>query len=132
LRRFYSSFELQVAEEEEDRGLISLSLSLPPPRVAPKSNRGTAIILFVVYLAYLYFQLKSHADLFLAEEAEEEEEEEEAAMGLWSSGVALLVVTLLTAFCAGTSLFLFPLHSVFFKELMSLGSFVDRLPRRLH
>ncbi|KAL7413246.1 Sodium/calcium exchanger protein-domain-containing protein [Mrakia frigida] len=61
-------------------------------------SRGTAIILFVVYLAYLYFQLKSHSDLFMADEIEEEEEE--ASMGLWSSGVALLVVTLLTAFCA--------------------------------
>lgn len=69
------------------------------------SDRGTAIILFVVYLAYLYFQLKSHADLFVAEEGEEEEEE--PAMGLWSSVVALLAVTLLTAFCAGQ----FFLHS---------------------
>jgi Ca2+:H+ antiporter len=96
-----------------DSGLLLLSrcvpssLSPPSPRVARKLRlnslpvaflRGTAIILFIVYLAYLYFQLKSHADLFLAEETDEEPEE--PAMGLWSSCFALLAVTVLTAFCA--------------------------------
>lgn len=43
-------------------------------------SRGTAVVLFMVYLSYLYFQLKSHASLFEAQE--EDAEEEEVSMGL--------------------------------------------------
>ena len=49
--------------------------------------------------ADLYFQLKSHADLFEAE-AQEEAETEEAKMNVWSSVSALVGITVVTAFCA--------------------------------
>ena len=49
--------------------------------------------------ADLYFQLKSHADLFEAE-AQEEAEAEEAKMNVWSSVIALVGITVVTAFCA--------------------------------
>ncbi|CDZ97067.1 calcium:hydrogen antiporter [Phaffia rhodozyma] len=61
-------------------------------------SRGTSLVLFFVYLAYLYFQLKSHASLFEADT--EDVEEEEVSMGVWASGIALALVTILTAFCA--------------------------------
>lgn len=51
-----------------------------------------------MYCLYLFFQLYSHAYLF--EEENDEGEEEEAKMGLWSALTALLVVTVVTAFCA--------------------------------
>jgi Ca2+:H+ antiporter len=73
-------------------------------------SRGTAIILFVVYLAYLYFQLKSHSDLFIADE---DDEEEKAQMGLWTAGISLAVITLVTSFCAGMSRFLLPSFACF-------------------
>jgi len=60
-------------------------------------SRGTAIILFAVYLAYLFFQLKSHSTLF---EAEGEDEEEVPDMDQWSAGGWLVIVTVVTAFCA--------------------------------
>ncbi|KAL1709697.1 Sodium/calcium exchanger protein-domain-containing protein [Schizophyllum commune] len=60
-------------------------------------SRGTAILLLGVYVAYLYFQLKSHAHLF---EAEEEVEEEEPAMSVVAASSALLLTTVVTAFCA--------------------------------
>lgn len=75
--------------EAEERGLLLLS-------------RGTAIILFLVYIGYLFFQLKTHADLFEAV-AEDGEEEEELSMGPWSAGVSLAAITVLTSFCAGAS-----------------------------
>ncbi|KAG9117706.1 hypothetical protein FRC07_007329 [Ceratobasidium sp. 392] len=61
-------------------------------------SRGTAIILLFVYICYLVFQLKTHADLFSTPETEEEEEE--ASMSVVSAGTWLLVITVITSFCA--------------------------------
>ncbi|KAF9059092.1 Sodium/calcium exchanger protein-domain-containing protein [Rhodocollybia butyracea] len=61
-------------------------------------SRGTAILLLVVYVAYLYFQLKSHAYLFTADD--EGQEEETPNMNIVSAAAALLIVTVITAFCA--------------------------------
>ena len=60
-------------------------------------SRGTSIILLLTYIGYLVFQLKTHAQLF---EAETSEEEEVPSMDLWSSAIWLLVITVITAFCA--------------------------------
>ncbi|KAI0822743.1 calcium/proton exchanger [Trametes gibbosa] len=61
-------------------------------------SRGTAILLLLVYIAYLYFQLKTHAYLYVAESQAEEEEEPE--MSIPAAGSALLLVTVITSFCA--------------------------------
>jgi Ca2+:H+ antiporter len=69
-------------------------------------SRGTAIILLILYVMYLYFQLKSHADLF--EEVSDEEamgddgtiESEERLLGPIPASIALVVVTVLVAVCA--------------------------------
>ncbi|KAL4971608.1 Sodium/calcium exchanger protein-domain-containing protein [Aspergillus desertorum] len=74
-------------------------------------SHWTAIILLVLYVIYLFFQLKSHADLF--EEVNNQttgdpesagepiaEEEEEHLLNPWAAGVALVVVTILVAICA--------------------------------
>lgn len=63
-------------------------------------SRGTAIILLIIYIAYLFFQLKSHADLFEDAEAQEGEHEGPELLGPWSAGAVLVVVTLLVAVCA--------------------------------
>lgn len=79
-------------------------------------SRGTAIILLLLYVMYLYFQLKSHAKLFEAGvESQQEngqadqttevapvepEEEEEHILNPFAAGVALVIVTILVATCA--------------------------------
>lgn len=72
-------------------------------------SHGTAIILLLLYVLYLYFQLKSHASLFDTEaqtaengdaEGEEEEDKEEAMLSPVTAGVALLVITIIVAVCA--------------------------------
>ncbi|WVW83058.1 calcium/proton exchanger [Kwoniella bestiolae CBS 10118] len=62
-------------------------------------SRGTSIILLATYLGYLYFQLRTHAQLFEAEQAEDEEAEV-ASMDQWSAGAWLVIITVITAFCA--------------------------------
>ena len=62
-------------------------------------SRGTSIILLATYFGYLFFQLRTHASLFEAEQ-NEDEEVEEAAMDQWSAGAWLVVITVITAFCA--------------------------------
>ena len=63
-------------------------------------SRGTAIILLLIYIAYLFFQLKSHADMFDDAEAQEGEGDEVELLGPWAAGVVLVVITLLVAICA--------------------------------
>lgn len=74
------------SEEERMDGLLKIS-------------RGTAILLLGVYIAYLYFQLYSHNHLFQSENSGQEEEET-AEMNIVSAAIALLVVTVITSFCA--------------------------------
>ncbi|KAJ7073970.1 Sodium/calcium exchanger protein-domain-containing protein [Mycena amicta] len=73
----------------------SLDTFTPSPGLLVIS-RGTAIFLLCVYVAYLYFQLKSHSYLFEAAEGEAEEPK----MSVVAAGVALLGSTVVTSFCA--------------------------------
>ncbi|KAI0927472.1 hypothetical protein AcV5_008004 [Taiwanofungus camphoratus] len=61
-------------------------------------SRGTALLLLFVYVAYLIFQLKTHASLYQAQE--EDEEHELARMNVPAAASALLLVTIFTSFCA--------------------------------
>ncbi|KAH6894430.1 Sodium/calcium exchanger protein-domain-containing protein [Thelonectria olida] len=65
-------------------------------------SRGTAIILLLLYVLYLVFQLRTHSNLFDAEnqDSEESEEPEEPALGPVAAGGVLVVTTLLVAVCA--------------------------------
>jgi len=63
-------------------------------------SHGTAIILLILYVMYLFFQLRTHASLFDAEGQTEGEEEEVAVMGPWAAAGVLIVVTVAVAVCA--------------------------------
>jgi Ca2+:H+ antiporter len=72
-------------------------------------SRGTAVILLVLYVMYLYFQLRSHSDLFEdvnddSGNTESQEisdgEEEHHILNPLAAGVALVVITILVAICA--------------------------------
>jgi len=74
-------------------------------------SRGTAILLLGVYVAYLFFQLKTHASLFhpkpnegqgLPDESGRvmEEEEEIPKMSVVAAGASLLIVTVATSLVA--------------------------------
>lgn len=64
-------------------------------------SRGTAIIMLLLYVLYLFFQLKTHASLFDSERGDgDEEEKEPEILGPVAAGVALVLVTLLVAVCA--------------------------------
>jgi Ca2+:H+ antiporter len=63
-------------------------------------SRGTAIILLTLYVLYLFFQLKTHSDIFDEEQQDSDEAEEPRILSPISAGVALLLVTLLVAICA--------------------------------
>ena len=67
-------------------------------------SHGTAVILLLLYVLYLFFQLKTHADLFDAEgggeDDEQQEQEEGRVLSPPAAGVALVLVTILVAVCA--------------------------------
>ncbi|CAL3966458.1 unnamed protein product [Diplocarpon coronariae] len=63
-------------------------------------SHGTSIILLILYVLYLFFQLRSHASLFDAEAPADGEEEEEPQLSPWAAGGVLLVVTIAVAICA--------------------------------
>lgn len=64
-------------------------------------SHGTAIILLILYVLYLYFQLVSHADFFEDPAIPHSAEPEEALLlSPWAAGVALVLVTICVAVCA--------------------------------
>lgn len=71
-------------------------------------SRATSIILLLLYVLYLYFQLRTHKNLFNPEEPEDagepvgdsEEEHGGASMSAWSAAVVLIGVTVVISFCA--------------------------------
>mmetsp|Transcript_102088 Transcript_102088/g.284215 ORF Transcript_102088/g.284215 Transcript_102088/m.284215 type:complete len:429 (+) Transcript_102088:140-1426(+) len=86
--------------------LGSMALALPTiystlPDSSPENtlmiSRLCSLIIAAVYLLFLVFQLYTHADIFMSEDAEEEEE---AALSVGSSGVLLLAATFAVAYCS--------------------------------
>lgn len=73
-------------------------------------SRASSIVMLIAYFAYLFFQLKTHRQLFEAQEEEVEgddaTEEEEAVIGFWSGFVWLVgmtaVIALLSEYLVGT------------------------------
>jgi len=73
-------------------------------------SHGTAIILLILYILFLFFQLKTHSDLFNEEtqtQSNSDEENQTEGEGIeahflspLSAGVALAVITVLVAVCA--------------------------------
>ncbi|KAI0133676.1 calcium/proton exchanger [Xylariales sp. AK1849] len=74
-------------------------------------SRGTAILLLLLYVLYLWFQLRTHHNLFGAEAAAEEVEgdhavapaqpdEEEPHMSPWAAAGVLIFTTVLVSVCA--------------------------------
>lgn len=80
-----SALEAYNGKDETLHGLLFIS-------------RGTSVILLIIYITYLFFQLKTHA--FLYEAAEVDEEEEEMQMTPTAAIIGLLAVTVVTSFCA--------------------------------
>ncbi|OQE44513.1 hypothetical protein PENCOP_c002G04521 [Penicillium coprophilum] len=63
-------------------------------------SRAASVVLLTFYLVYLYFQLKSHSELFVDDKQEEEEEEEARVLGPWSASIILILATLGVTVCS--------------------------------
>lgn len=66
-------------------------------------SRGTAIILLILYVMYLVFQLKTHSNIFDAENQAADNataENQEPQMSPWAAAFVLVVVTVAVAICA--------------------------------
>lgn len=89
----YGAMSTDVPEETRNYTILVLS-------------RGTSIILLLLYCLFLFFQLRTHANLFIQVDdemhpvAEADEHNHEAHMSPWSAGVVLVVVTVLVSVCA--------------------------------
>uniref|UniRef100_A0A5B7AWC6 Vacuolar cation/proton exchanger n=1 Tax=Davidia involucrata TaxID=16924 RepID=A0A5B7AWC6_DAVIN len=71
-------------------------------------SRASSIIMLVAYVAYLFFQLKTHRQLFESEEEDEDGvlSEEKAVIGFWSAFIWLVgmtvIIALLSEYVVGT------------------------------
>ncbi|XWS71579.1 hypothetical protein CRYUN_Cryun03dG0149900 [Craigia yunnanensis] len=67
-------------------------------------SRASSIVMLVAYIGYIFFQLKTHRQIF--ESQEEDEDEEKAVMGFWSAFSWLvgmtLIIALLSEYVVGT------------------------------
>jgi Ca2+:H+ antiporter len=67
-------------------------------------SRGTAIILLLLYILYLWFQLRTHKNLFMPEDPAELEAMTEAEdadiMSPWAAAAVLIIVTVMVSVCA--------------------------------
>ncbi|KAI7838604.1 hypothetical protein COHA_007612 [Chlorella ohadii] len=59
-----------------------------------------AIVLLAIYIGYLFFQLKTHADCFIEEGGEEGGSEEGAALSLSGAFFLLTLITITVAICS--------------------------------
>ncbi|TKA71585.1 hypothetical protein B0A55_08320 [Friedmanniomyces simplex] len=118
IRRSESSFNKTVASTMSSlMAVAATSLIIPATLYASLSksaessdknililSRGTAIIMLILYCLYLFFQLKTHSQLFDAEAQEDggdgEEEKEPEILSPVAAGICLVIVTLLVAVCA--------------------------------
>ncbi|KAJ5431175.1 Sodium/calcium exchanger membrane region [Penicillium cf. griseofulvum] len=75
---------IQSKSQEVEASVLSLS-------------RAASLILLIFYLVYLYFQLKSHSELFVDDK---QEEEEERVLGPWSASIILILATLGVTVCS--------------------------------
>ncbi|QQK40493.1 Sodium/calcium exchanger membrane region [Penicillium digitatum] len=60
-------------------------------------SRAASVVLLIFYLVYLYFQLRSHSELFLDDT---QEEEEDRVLGPWSASLILILATLGVTVCS--------------------------------
>ncbi|XP_057252345.1 vacuolar cation/proton exchanger 3 isoform X3 [Beta vulgaris subsp. vulgaris] len=70
-------------------------------------SRVSSVVLLVAYMAYLFFQLKTHQQLFdSGEDLDENDEDDKAVIGFWSAFSWLVgmtaVIALLSEFVVGT------------------------------
>jgi Ca2+:H+ antiporter len=80
---------------------VRKSQSLDSQIIILTLSRGTAIVLLMLYLVYLVFQLKTHADLFDEERQLIDDNEENAqVVRPWAAGLTILVVTAVIAVSA--------------------------------
>jgi Ca2+:H+ antiporter len=67
-------------------------------------SRGTSIVILCLYIMYLFFQLKTHTDLFQAEVDDDADEAncitQEPVLNVIEAGTVLVLVTVLVAVCA--------------------------------
>lgn len=88
-----AAFHATTGESSDEHGVLALS-------------RGTAIVLLIIYVLYLFFQLKSHAAYFegQTEDADAQdqagEEAHDETLKTWESVIMLCAVTLVIAFNA--------------------------------
>ena len=80
-------YAVMSSSDEQDDNIMVLS-------------RGTSIILLCIYVSYLFFQLKTHSDLFDDAEQQGEDEEGSTMLSAWTAGLVLVVITILVAICA--------------------------------
>lgn len=91
-----------------DAGVIKVPGGMSEDTNITVLSHGTAIILILLYILYLFFQLKTHAKMFQeeegtggdAEEGGESGEEEEHLLSPISAAVVLVVITVLVSVCA--------------------------------
>ncbi|XP_011043767.1 PREDICTED: vacuolar cation/proton exchanger 3-like [Populus euphratica] len=69
-------------------------------------SRVSSIVMLIAYVAYIFFQLKTHRQLFDAQEEEDDDEEEKAVIGFWSAFTWLvgmtIIIALLSEYVVGT------------------------------
>ncbi|OMO90447.1 Calcium/proton exchanger [Corchorus olitorius] len=68
-------------------------------------SRASSIVMLVAYIGYIFFQLKTHRQIFESQE-EDDEDEEKAVIGFWSGFSWLvgmtLIIALLSEYVVGT------------------------------
>ncbi|XWS52996.1 hypothetical protein CRYUN_Cryun11dG0120000 [Craigia yunnanensis] len=69
-------------------------------------SRASSIVMLVAYIGYIFFQLKTHRQIFESQEEDEDEDEEKAVIGFWSAFSWLvgmtLIIALLSEYVVGT------------------------------
>ncbi|KAK9055324.1 hypothetical protein SSX86_026407 [Deinandra increscens subsp. villosa] len=90
--------------------LFNLSTTGPPkPNGASvlQLSRASSIVMLIAYVAYLFFQLKTHTQLFESQEDQDDDNDKEtASIGFWSAFIWLclmtIIISVLSEYVVGT------------------------------
>jgi len=102
----------QLQQQNKSSSTYEIIPAIPDENTSPivqrllLLSRGTAVIMLIIYILFLFFQLKTHAKLYQDKKDEDEDEDDEGEEPNMTWPVSLVMLAIITVFVAVCSEYL--------------------------